>query len=162
MRSTISKLIPLLLTFILFSCAQSEKSSKTSYSRSTLKSFDEIERLEAIERYKKLRSRDWKNYKKTKRYKKFRPKKYVKRRVNKPTPKPVRKKPVLSKSQKEELERELNQNMAYYCMMKRKDKRFSNEADCHAFVENNYFECKRNNGIDISKNLVRCVKKKLR
>ncbi len=156
------------LLTLLLSCAQTGKreSSKKTYSADVEKSFEEIEKEKAIELYKKLRWDNWKKIqrkrnalkrrkvtrKKTRYYKK---KKITKQRRPK--------KPALGKDKVKELQIEISQNMSFFCMAKRKDSRFQNENDCHAFTQNVLDSCQ--DKVEkpwVDRSIVNCVKRELR
>ena len=53
------------------------------------------------------------------------------------------------------LERQLSQNMSYFCMVKRN--RFPSPQHCRAFVDKHHRRCSEKNGRAPSKKLVQCV-----
>src|SRR5690606_27827577 len=89
----------------------------------------------------------------------IRPKPYVERSRPKPTPRPI---PVMTAEQREAVEREVGQNLAYFCMLNRKDSRFSDEADCHAYTQNVLHECRSKIDENEGRKLVSCVKSNLK
>jgi len=158
----------LLIFFLLLSCAQTGKkrSSTKTYSADVEKSFEEIEKEKAIELYKKLR---WDNWKKIQRKRKAlrRPKvtrkktRYYKKRKVVKRKKPA--KPALGAEKVKELQIEISQNMSFFCMAKRKDSRFKNENDCHAFTQNVLDSCQDKVGQPwVDRSIINCVKRKLR
>ena len=158
----------LLISLVLLSCANTgKKSPKKTYSADVEKSFDEIERDKAIELYKKLR---WNNWKKIQRKRKaLKPRSTVRRKKTKyyrPKKKVVRKKPSrppLGEEKVKELQIEISQNMSFFCMAKRKDRRFKNENECHAFTQNVLDSCQDKVGQPwVDRKIISCVKRSLR
>lgn len=165
------KVFLLATIFLLASCAQAPKKQTKTYSPEVEKSFEDIEREKAIALYKKLR---WENWKKIQRQRKaLKPKsrkKYkrptVKRKKTyyaKPRKPKKPSRPPLSDEKMKEVKIEISQNMSIYCMAKRKDKRFKNENDCHAFTQNVLDNCQdKVQQPWVDKSIVRCVKRKLK
>ncbi len=145
--------------FFLVACATTQKpSNKSSYSDATEKTFEEIERSRVLDYYRQLRE-SGSSRKSTTRPTTIRPKQYnsqQRRPVVKATPKP------LSKEQQEAIEREVSQNLSFFCMLNRKDSRFKDEAECTAYAQNVLYECKKRLGDELSKKLIRCVKSELK
>ncbi len=130
-----------------------------SYSAATEATFEEIERARALEYYRELRNRGNPDVPAPSRPQVVKPKPYVEF-ANKPrAPKP---KPELSPEAKEALERELGQNLSYFCMLNRKDPRFSDEAECHAYAQNVLHDCRQREEGEISRKLVTCIKRELK
>ncbi len=145
--------------FFLVSCASTKPiSNDPSYSDATEKTFEEIERSRVLDYYRQLRERGNTRRSST-RPTTVRPKAYKKPRsrpVVKATPAP------LSPEQKEAIDREVSQNLSFFCMLNRKDSRFKDEADCTAYAQNVLYDCKKRLDDEISKKLVRCVKSELK
>ncbi len=172
--------IPLLILIALFlvlSCAKPPvkkiRKVRKQYHQEVEDDFSKIENDERdiLEHYRRLRSQNWKNYKqrnsrlKYKRTKTYRPKTHRPKRVVKKvepvvTPEPQR--VPLAPEQIEELKIEAQQHMNYFCMQKRKSKRFKGEEDCLAFTQDIYSRCQAKNPIHYDRSLVKCVKSQLR
>lgn len=147
---------------ILVSCASPEpKEIQPHYSNATEQTFDEIEKTRVLDYYRQLRARGNPDLPST-RPTVIRPKPYQERTTRRPrptaTPKPV---PTLSIEQREAIEREVSQNLSYFCMLNRKDSRFSDEADCTAYTQDVLYDCRKKVVDDNLRNLVRCVKNEL-
>lgn len=167
------KYLSLLLISTLFvSCAnfsKEKKAPKKSYSNDVEKSFEDIEREKAISFYKKLR---WQNWKKIQgKRKAIRPRKSKRKVTRKKTYYPKKKirkkkfysKPALSDSKVKEVQIEISQNMSFFCMSKRKDSRFKDENDCHAYAQNVLDTCQDQVQQPwTDKKIVSCVKRKLK
>lgn len=149
----------LCILLVLAGCSSSPKSRSSKYSMDTEKVFESIEKQQAVEKYRRMRQKDWNTYIKSKRQK----------TAPKPTP-PSRRtyvqrrkqRPNLSEEQVRELRVEIDQNLSYYCMKNRKDKRFSSEADCQAYAQNTLAECEQTIGRPLHRGLLKCVKQRLR
>lgn len=158
----------LIISALFLSCANTgKKISKKTYSAEVENSFENIEREKAIELYKKLR---WENWKKIQRKRKaLKPRRTVRRKKTgyyRPKKKVVRKKrtkPALAKEQVKELQIEISQNMSFFCMAKRKDRRFKNENECHAFTQNVLDKCQdKVQQPWVDRKIIGCVKRRLK
>lgn len=128
-----------------------------TYSSATEQTFEEIERARALDYYRQLRERGNPDQPGPARPRTIRPKPYVERA--KPTPRP---KPAMTAEQREAVEREVGQNLAYFCMLNRKDSRFSDEAECHAYTQNVLHNCRNQIDENEGRKLVACVKSNLK
>jgi len=165
-----------LTSFLLLSCAKQTLKPKpyTYGSKSVEETFDadvekefsliEMEQKQALEYYKQLRSRNWNKYKNgksapTKR--RIRPRKKI---IVKTRPAPKKKviQEVMTPEQQQELEIEIGQNLSYYCMQHRKDRRFSSDADCQAFTQDSLSNCEESIGMQHHRNVLKCLKRKLK
>lgn len=153
----------LLFTFLLSCSSPGKKSSKKSYSADVERSFEDIERGKAIELYKKLR---WENWKKIQRKRKaLKPRRTVRRKKTRyyKTKKRIIKKKALAPAKLKEMQIEISQNMSFFCMANRKDSRFKNENDCHAYTQNVLDKCQ--DTVDqpwVDRKIIGCVKRKLK
>ena len=148
----IFKILLITLFIGLTSCSTTEKKGPKTYSDQTNKSFEEIERDNALNRYKQLRWENWNNKKKRK-VKTIRPKKYTHKKRTK-------KKRTIPTNPKEQMV-EVDQNLKFFCMEKRKDSRFNAKGSCESFSNDILKKCE----IKFSwndRNLMKCVKSKLR
>lgn len=150
--------ISLILIFILTltSCTSVKmKESPKTYSKETVKSFEEIERENALERYRQLRLKNWERTKRS-RTRNIRPKRYTrpKRKISKP-------KKTIIPTNPEEQKIEVDQNLKFFCMEKRKDSRFSGSTSCESFTNNILESCKKSFDWN-DKKLTRCIKSKLK
>jgi hypothetical protein len=149
----ISKLtLSLVLSLLLFSCSHTEKKSSKTYSDQTNSSFEDIERDNAINKYRQLRWENW-NKKKKGKIKTIKPKKYTHK-------KRAKKKKIIPTDPNEQ-RIEIDQNLAFFCMEKRKDSRFGPEGKCESFTNGILQKCE----IKFSwndRNLTKCVKSKLK
>ena len=147
-------------SFLFFTgCATNEvQKTQPSYSNSTEETFEEIERARALDYYRQLRERGNPSRYAPARPAQVRPKPYVER--TKPKPVPTRP-PEMTPEQKEAVAMEIGQNLSYFCMINRKDSRFSDEAECHAYTQNVYHNCRNEIDENEGRKLVRCVKNKL-
>jgi hypothetical protein len=136
----------------LTSCATTSKDEKKSYSDQTQKTFEEIERENAINRYRQLRWENW-NKKKKGKVKTIRPKKYTHKKRTK-------KKKIIPTDPKEQMI-EVDQNLKFFCMEKRKDSRFKSKGSCESFSNNILKKCEIKFTWN-DRNLMKCVKSKLR
>jgi hypothetical protein len=164
----------ILILFILLSgCAKTPAkkyvTNKTPTNQKKL-TFDEIERNRAIETYRLLRIQDKKrkkarrNTRKKSRYKRKRysRKKRIKHYV-KQSPVSVKKiKPSYPKRDPEEIMIEINQNLSYFCMKKRKSKRFEDISECKLFAQERLLKCQEKHVQIDDARLVNCVKSGLR
>jgi hypothetical protein len=153
------------------SCSHQHKAKRpleTDYSSDVEKEFSliEMEQQQALEYYRKLRGKNWTKYKEgtQKKYRRFVPKNHQskKKQQSKPKPAPIVKKPMMTEDQIKEFEIEIGQNLSYFCMSKRKDRRFSAEADCQAFTQNALDQCEEKVGEQYDRRVLKCLKKKLR
>ncbi len=146
--------------FLLASCATTNnKPTQPSYSVDTESTFDEIERSRVLDYYRQLRERgnpDVPNTRPTT----VKPKPYVARPARKPKPRPTPR--PLTPEEREAIDREVGQNLSFFCMLNRKDSRFKDEADCNAYTQNVLFDCKNRLSDEEAKKLVRCVKSELK
>ncbi len=166
------KFLSLILIFSLFtSCANlssKRRDSKKTYSQDVEKSFEEIERGKALALYKKLRWQNWKKIQgKRSAIKPRRSKRRAPKVTRKKTYYPKKKKPVvrpaLSEEKVKEVQIEISQNMSFFCMANRKDNRFKDENDCHAYTQNVLDTCQDQvNQPWVDKKIVSCVKRKLK
>lgn len=163
--------ISLLIIASLFaSCANfssKKKAPKKTYSQDVESSFEDIEREKAIALYKKLRWENWKKIqskrdaiqdrrrKKTvTRKKTYYPKKTKRRNYTRPP---------LSDEKMKEVQIEISQNMSFFCMANRKDNRFKDENDCHAYTQNVLDTCQdKVQQPWVDKKIVSCVKRQLK
>lgn len=152
------KIFSLILTV---SCATSEnKKEAPTYSSSTEQTFEEIERGRALDYYRQLRQRGNPARHAPARPSTIKPKPYVQRRERPvATPRPV---PQMTAEQKEAIETEIGQNLSYFCMLNRKDSRFSDEAECHAYTQNILHDCRARVDENEGRKLVGCVKSNLK
>lgn len=145
-------------SLLLVGCATNSPAPQApTYSDSTEQTFEEIERARALDYYRQLRERGNPSRHAPARPTTVKPKPYVERAKPKPTPKPE-----LTAEQREAMEREIGQNLSYFCMLNRKDSRFSDEAQCHAYTQNIYYECRAKIDENEARKLVNCVKSELR
>lgn len=155
--------------FLLYSCAHQQQTEKSeqqpepiTYDAETEKEFSliEMEEKQALEYYRKLRQTNWDDYKSQGTRQKpsySRPK----RKPRKVVPKPKPRIKELTFEQKSALEIEIGQNLAYFCMKNRKDKRFQNEADCQAYTQDRLLACEQEMGTQYHPKIVQCLKRKL-
>lgn len=146
--------------FLLGSCASTEKKPapvKKTYSAETERTFEEIEREQVLETYRRMRLENWQERqadreREQKRggYRKIKPK-------SAPTPRRVNKR----SGNPEEIQVEIEQNMALFCMKVNGNGRFENDSDCQAFTQNVLFECSSKHDED-DKGRVGCVKGSLK
>ena len=134
----------ILLYFFTFAgCSSSQK--KASYSRSTKNIFNQIERARLLNHYRELRKNG-----------NPRPKYRPARR-----PKP-RRRSVMTTSQRQAVERELNQNLSYFCMRHRKSSRFDDRDECDTYVRNVLEKCRSKIDLNNGRKLMRCLKRNLK
>jgi len=160
-----SSLILSLFALTLYSCAGTGENVtpiQKTYSAETEKTFEDIEREQVLENYRKLRWENWErrqnersNQAQSKpRYQRVRPKPAPPKQVSRPTrPRPS--------GNPEEIQVEIEQNMAIFCMKMSGKSRFSNDNDCVAYTENVLYECSSKYEED-DKRRVGCVKSELR
>jgi hypothetical protein len=160
-----------LITFILITGCSSltkskekkVKSNQSKYSEDVEREFSliETEQASASRYYRELRQRDWENYKKgsntTSRYHKIKPKN-VKKRVVKRV---LKKKPSYTPDQIREFQIEIGQNLSYYCMKNRKNKRFTNKEDCIAYTKDTLHKCEAKHSRQYGQVITKCLKNSL-
>jgi len=142
-----SKWLLLVLLISLTSCSVPSTKRRKTYSRETSKSFEEIERINAIERYKKLRERP-------SRLKTIKPKKYARK-------KRAPKKRKIYFTDPEDQKVEVDQNLKFFCMEKRKDSRFVKNKSCESYTKSVLDKCHISYDWN-DRALTQCVKSKLR
>jgi hypothetical protein len=158
----------LLVTTLFVSCAnfsQKKKAPKKTYSSDVEKSFEDIEKEKAIALYKKLRWENWKKIqvKRSAIQPRRRKKRITRKKTYYPKKKKVIERPALTPEKKKEVQIEISQNMSFFCMANRKDNRFKDENDCHAYTQNVLDTCQDQVQQPwIDKKIVRCVKRKLK
>lgn len=156
----IKLLIPL---FLLISCAtqRPDNRQRPSYSQDTESEFESIEndRQKVLDHYRRLREKNWENYKREGRYQRPSPPKRTYQKTVRKRPEPKPEKPPLDEKAVEELKIEMGQYMSYFCMSNRK--RFEG-ADCSAFTENALNDCEKDYPVIRDRQIVSCLKKKLR
>ncbi len=161
---TSSRFLLALPLLFLVSCAGIEKTAPNqvkTYSAETEKTFEEIEREQVLESYRKLRWENWQKREAERERQRRRANIYRPRTPKKtPPPKPARVAPKPS-GNPEEIQVEIEQNMAIYCMKMGGSSRFENETECTAFAQNILFECSSKYDED-DKRRVNCVKSSLR
>ncbi len=155
----------LILTLaLLTSCAGLEKpetKTQKSYSAETEKTFEEIEREQVLENYRRLRWENWQKRESERESQRKRANTYRPRAPKQaPKPRPISPRPRPS-GNPEEIQVEIEQNMAIYCMKMGGSSKFDNENDCVAFTENILYECSAKYEED-DKRRVSCVKSELR
>ncbi|PIK15355.1 hypothetical protein [Halobacteriovorax sp. JY17] len=157
---TFNKTILLLITLSLVSCSSGvTELAPKRYSSETNKSFEEIERENALERYRQLRLENWEDTKKgNTRIRNIKPSKYY--RPAKPA-RVARPKPSIIPTNPEEQRIEVDQNLKFFCMEKRKDPKFNGTETCESYTENILSECENSYQWN-DKKLTNCVKSKLK
>jgi len=146
--------------FFLVSCAStSQKPTEASYSDATESTFEEIERSRVLDYYRQLRENGNSDSNRS-RPTIVRPKPYITRPAAKPKTRPTPR--PLTVEEREAIDREVGQNLSFFCMLNRKDSRFKDEADCNAYTQNVLFDCKKRLSDEEAKKLVRCVKSELK
>ncbi|MBT3586900.1 MAG: hypothetical protein HN509_18460 [Halobacteriovoraceae bacterium] len=166
--SSVLLLTPILL-LLNFGCSKSAIKKNNPKRKIIAKnlSFDELEKIKAIKRYKRLREvRIFRMNRKIQRWRKFKavvPKRVIvkKKKVNAPK-KTLLKKPKMSPEKIRELEIEVKQNLSYYCMRHRKDKRFEKSGDCKSYTLSVYANCDKKFNYQKDKRIVSCLKRNLR
>lgn len=149
--------------------SKSNKKYKTvdTYSDEVEREFSLIESEEASASryYRELRRRDWDNYKKgsntSSRYHKITPKKPTKRTKKRVTQKIKKQTPTYTQEQIKEFQIEIGQNLSYYCMKNRKNKRFSNKEDCLAYTKDTLLKCEQRYQRQYGRVITKCLKKSL-
>jgi hypothetical protein len=165
----------LIITVLVLTSACSKtplrnKNLKPQNRQATKLSFEQLERQRAINTYRLLRIKDAelrkKNTKRRSSRKRYSRKKIIKRNVkvrSYPKPQPVKKVvPSYPKRDPEEIMIEVNQNLTYFCMQKRKSRKFKDEAECKLFTQEKLLECQEKHIEIDNARLVRCVKTRLR
>lgn len=155
---TFNKLLPILLTLLITSCSSGIKElGPKRYSNETNRSFEEIERENALEKYRQLRLKNWERTKKgNARIKNIKPRKYYR-----PAKKVTRRKPSIIPTDPEAQKIEVDQNLKFFCMEKRKDPKFRGSLTCESFTENILSGCQDSYQWG-NKRLTNCVKSKLK
>ena len=164
------------LIFILFtvSCAKTpakktfvpKKVQKIQKSKLT---FVEMEKLKALESYRlmrlkaiKLRAKRKKARSRRRRNTKSYSKKYIKK-YSRIKPNPIKKIiPSYPKRDPEEIMIEVNQNLTYFCMQKRKSRKFKIPEDCQVFAQEQLLECQTKHIEIDNARIVHCVKRRLK
>ena len=170
----------IILILNLSSCATVEKKEKrpkkVHYSQETQKTFKEIEREMLLERYKRMRVEDGilqqrpgQDYRpklrtaparpKNRPFTRLRPKQKIKAPQTKPRAVEPDETPVV-KVNPQSQQREIEQNLKYFCMKMRKDPRFPTSQACEEYTESIRNKCLQK----FSKGelaLTRCVKSQL-
>lgn len=151
----------LLLVLFLSACATSEPLAPEpkTYSQETLKTFEEIEREQVLEYYRQLREREM-NAQKRQAPPPPAPKKLEQFHTQKPKPKPVPR-PAVQAGDPVEIEKEIEQNLTFFCMRTRNDARFSEQGSCERHTREVFENCK-NDFEENDRRRVQCVKNKLR
>ncbi len=160
-----SRNILILISFLIFSSCTSVKMKEAPkhYSKETMRSFEEIERQNALERYRKLRLQNWEATKKGK-VSRTRPKRYSRPRNSNRIVAPKKVVPPKKRiipTNPEEQKIEVDQNIKFFCMEKRKDPRFKGPTSCESYTENILNECEDSYQWN-DKKLTNCVKSKLK
>lgn len=166
------KITSLLFSISLFlvSCSHTPKKtapSPKSYSSDVESEFNSIEnsQKDILNYYRKLREQNWGNYKTDAKRTPHRPEKkryqVIKPRKNL-VPAPIPQATPLAPEAIEELNIEMTQHMAFYCIKNRKSSRFENKAECTAFTEDAMNSCQKNYPVISNRSIVRCLKSKLR
>ncbi len=153
------KIFLFLLPLLFFSCASKEQAPapKMTYSDETTRTFEEIEREQLLQYYRDLRAKETVSPAPTRpRVSRPQTSKPANTSVNKPAPKsPVQ------KADPEELQKEIEQNLVFFCMRHRQDSRFKDESVCKEFTEKIYQECQEQFEAD-DRRLFNCIKPKLK
>ncbi len=159
-----------LILAITVSCSQPQKRKKIRhYDQKTNQDFESIEKTtsHAIERYRRMRQNNWSSYtrkrpkKPTKRKRAYRRKTtttYTRRR----TARPRSPTPPLSPAQQREIKIQTEQYSTFFCLKRRKSRKFSNQANCNSYTQNIIHNCKNKSGNQYTKATSRCVKRALR
>lgn len=170
MKNNISIILLVLLPLTFSSCSgiKPTKRNQRAYSQEVESEFGSIENdnKKILNYYRSLREKNWEEYKShgkkssvRRRYQRPAPRQRKSQaRFKKITPAP---KPALSQTQVEELNIEINQNLSYFCMKKRKSTRFKSPADCETFTEQIRKSCKEKYPVYRDRSPVECVKSKL-
>lgn len=153
------KIFLLLLPFFLLSCASQEKTpiTRMTYSEETTRTFEEIEREQLLQYYRDLRAKEV-NSPQESRPRVSRPQtsRPAKIQASKPAPKSS-----AQKANPEELQKEIEQNLVFFCMRHRQDSRFKDEAVCQEFTAKIYQNCQEKFEAD-DRRLFNCIKPKLK
>lgn len=154
------------LFLLLFGCSTSNKSlpNAARYSPETEKTFQDIERERLLEHYKQMRIEEGIIQQEPGTQKRTRPRPKVVR----PSPVPEASKQVPVKAKRptprvdiESQTMELEQNLSFFCMQKRKDARFSSDGACEEFTSSIRQNCEQEFERG-DKGLLPCVKSKLK
>jgi hypothetical protein len=152
-----------LILLFLSACSTTtkEEAPVTSYSQETMKTFEEIEREQVLEYYRQLRARENQNQQRTAPPPPA-PKPLQKFHTQKPKPKtPRRPKSSAIAANPEELEKEVSQNLSFFCMKTRSQSRFSAEGSCEEFTTRVESQC-RGQFESNDRRLFNCVRDKLK
>lgn len=144
-----------ILLILIASCSNFQINKKNSQTREEKVIESEKERVARY--YRELREKDWENYKKGKRRRAFKsivPRPYKKRKV-------VKKEIVYTPEQIQEFQIEIDQILSFFCMMNRKSKKYSDENDCAAFANEQFYQCKKKSNDKINPKVIKCLKKSL-
>ena len=153
------KIFLILLPLLFFSCASKDKTpvTKMTYSEETTRTFEEIEREQLLQYYRDLRAKETVSPRASKpRASRPQTSKPATISANKPAPKSA-----AQKADPEELQKEIEQNLVFFCMRHRQDSRFSDEAVCKEFTAKIYQECQEKFEAD-DRRLFNCIKPKLK
>lgn len=152
---------------LLGGCASTEKTPapvQKTYSAETERTFEEIEREQVLETYRRMRQESWEERQVEREreqergeYRSIRPRAIRNRPAPTPAPRRVSKK----SGNPEEIQVEIEQNMALFCMKVSGNGRFENDNDCQAYTQNVLFECSSKHEED-DKSRVGCVKGSLK
>lgn len=141
----------LLLLLSIVSCGVVPiNNNSTRVSNEVVLSEEEIEKQRILERYRLMRARQWDKINTKKVFYRMPPKKTT-------TPAPVKIKVVDSKDQEIEIE----QNMVFFCMNRKKFQRFDNEDECLEFAKNIQEDCQSEFESGDTR-LTHCVKSRLK
>lgn len=154
------------LFIFLVACSSADKNlpSTVRYSPETEKTFQEIERERLLEHYKQLRIEEGIDQQEPGSAKRVRPRPRVVRPNPAPMPKkqaPVQAKRPAPKVDIESQNMELEQNLSFFCMQKRKDSRFSTEGSCEEYTASVRQDCEQEFEQG-DRGLLPCVKSKLK
>lgn len=146
-----------LLCLFLTACSTTKKEATPplTYSEETMKTFEDIERQQVLEYYRQLRERDAKAAPAP-----VPPKPLQNFRTQKPPVKPSPRSKAIA-ANPEELEKEISQNLSFFCMRTRSQSRFSIEGSCEEFTEKVNTQC-REQFEPNDRRLFNCVKDKLK
>jgi hypothetical protein len=156
------------IVFLTFACSTTPKETvePVTYSAETMKTFEEIEREQVLEYYRQLRARENQATQRVapppetpKPLQKFHTQKPSVRKAPAPAPRPVRSSIIAANP--EELEKEISQNLSFFCMRTRSQKRFSSEGSCEEFTANVETQC-RDQFQPNDRRLFNCVRDRLK
>lgn len=147
------------------SCAGLEETkpqTTKTYSADTEKTFEEIEKEQVLENYRRLRWENWQKREADRDRQRHRANTYRPRTPKaQPKPRPAVTSRPRPAGNPEEIQVEIEQNMAIYCMKMGSSPKFGGEHECVAFTENVLFECSSKYEED-DKRRVSCVKSELK